>query len=144
MKIAKILIRLLLLTSIVGGGVYIAKQKTSLRDSEVAQGFEEKKEDFQGTVKGVSDSISKQAQQLTTRGQEVGEHVGTVLENYVQPADQSSSSDNQGSSSNQSSENSSSSNSNTQSSPKPIYEETIDYGRYLYCQQVIKDYEINH
>ncbi|MBU0578355.1 hypothetical protein KJ628_00040, partial [Patescibacteria group bacterium] len=67
MNLTKILIRLLLLASIVGGGIYFVKQKTAVKDSDFVQDFEEKKEELQGSVKGVTDSISSQTKQLTNR-----------------------------------------------------------------------------
>ena len=142
MNIARILIRVVLLSSLIGGGVYLAKQKQVVQDSEVVREIEEKKEKFQGSVKGITDNLSNQTQQLTTRGQEVGEHVSNILENYVKPTENNQNSDtsSQSNQSNESSQNSSS----TEEEDKPIYEETLDYGRYLYCQQVIKDYENQH
>ncbi|MBU2543030.1 hypothetical protein KJ707_00470 [Patescibacteria group bacterium] len=158
MNLTKILIRLLLIISVVGGGIYVAQQKNLLKEPAIINDFEEKKQELQGAVKGVSDNISQQAQKLTQRGQEVSKHVGNVLGTYIQPADNKSQSD---SSQNSSSTNQSTTNNSAVSDPqknssgennsvktnqetKPIYEETFDYGRYLYCQQVIKDYEKNH
>ena len=128
MNITRIIIKILLLTSIVGGGLYAVKRSNSINDLQLVKKLEEKKDQFQGSVKGITDSIFNQTQQLTTKGQEVGTHVNNVLENYIKPTEK-----------NQSSENYS-----ADEQKKPIYEETLDYGRYLYCQQVIKDYENQH
>lgn len=128
----KILIRILFLASVVWGGVFFAKQKQLTQNSEVMSDLEDKREQFQGTVKGIADNISNQTQELTDRGQEVSEHVSNILGSYIEPTEK-----------NQSSENSAE-DSNSNDQDKPIYEETLDYGRYLYCQQVIKDYQNQH
>ncbi len=138
MNITRIIIKILLLTSIVGGGLYAAKQNNSINDLQLVKKFEEKKEQFQGSVKGISDNVTNQTQQLTTRGQEVGTHVNNILGEYIKPTENNQSSENS------SQDNESSENNSTDDQDKPIYEETLDYGRYLYCQQVIKDYENQH
>lgn len=134
----RVLIRILFLASIVTGGVLFSKQKQIVQNSEVVNDLENKKEQFQGSVKGVTDGINKQAQELTKRGQEVSEHVSNILEAYIEPTEKTQDSE-IAAENNDSNENSSVSDQN-----KPIYEETLDYGRYLYCQQVIKDYEAQH
>ncbi len=120
----KILIRILFLASVVVGGILFSKQNQS---SGIANDLEEKKEQFQGSVKGISNTVGEQTQELTSRGQEVSEHVSNILEKYIKPTEETQS--NEDASDNQ---------------DKPIYEETLDYGRYLYCQQVIKDYDNQH
>ena len=142
MNLVKILIRILLITSVVGGGVFVAKQKGIIQESELVKNFEEKGEELQGSVQGITDNIGKQTQEFSKRGQEVGEHVNNVLDDYVQPNENDSNSGDNSSSTNQSTTDSSSSQENDEN--KPIYEETLEYGQYLYCQQVIKDYEENN
>lgn len=136
MNFARILIRLVLIVAAVGGGVYVVKNSDTLTNSQLTETIDEKQEELHGVVQGVSSSVGEQTQQLTERGQEVVQHAGNVLGTYVQPAEDSD--ENQSSTENQSSEN------KTSADSKPIYEETWDYGRYLYCQQVVKDYETNH
>ncbi|MBU1885581.1 hypothetical protein KKE34_03140, partial [Patescibacteria group bacterium] len=99
MNLTKILIRLLLLTSVVGGGIYVAKQKTAVKDSDFVQDFEEKKEELQGSVRGVTDGISSQTEQLTNRGQEISKHISNILGAYIQSEPNQSSSSQDGSSS---------------------------------------------
>lgn len=139
MNIVRILIRVLLLSSLIGSGVYLAKQKQGVQDSEIVNEIEEKKEQFQGSVKGITDGVANQTQQLTTRGQEVGTHVSNILGAYIQPT-----ADNQNNEDASQSNKSSEGNSSSDEESKPIYEETLDYGRYLYCQQVIQDYDNQH
>jgi topoisomerase IA-like protein len=67
------------------------------------------------------------------------------LGTYVQPSTLSEGvAQNQSTAQNQA-ENQTQTTSQTQStSPEdnaPIYEKTFEYGRYVYCQQVVKDYE---
>lgn len=51
---------------------------------------------------------------LTKRGKEVGEHVAKVLGESIQADD---------------------------SENVPIHERAFEYGRYIYCKEVVKDYE---
>lgn len=135
----KILIRILFLASVVVGGVLFSKQKQIVQNPETINDFEDKKEQFQGSIKGITDNISSQTQELTTRGQEVSDHMSNILGAYIKPTDSVTNNSND----DNSDENSSSSeNNSTNEIDKPIYEETLDYGRYLYCQQVIEDYEV--
>jgi len=120
----KILIRILFLASVVVGGILFSKQNQS---SGIANDLEEKKEQLQGSVKGITYTIGDQTQELTSRGQEVSEHVGNILEKYIKPTEETQSSEDA-----------------SDNQDKPIYEETLDYGRYLYCQQVIRDYDNQH
>jgi len=142
MNVARILIRVLLLSSLIGSGVYLAKQKQEVQDSEIVGGIEEKKEQLQGSVKGIADNVANQTQELTNRGQEVSTHVSNVLGSYVKPAEDGQDANQSGEDSSQSNKSNEDASSNDED--KPIYEETLDYGRYLYCQQVIKDYENQH
>ena len=130
---AKILIRILFLAGVVGGGFYMA------RDAEIVNKIEEKKEQFQGSVKGITNTVNDQTQELTNRGQEVGEHVSNVLGSYIEPTE-----DKQQNSQSSQEENQNNSSAESDEPNKPIYEETLDYGRYLYCQQVVKDYQQQH
>jgi hypothetical protein len=132
----RILIRILFLASVVGGGVFFAKQNEIAKNSEVVTDLEDKKEQFQGSVKGITDTVNEQTQELTTRGQEVSEHVSKILGSYVKPTDSNND--------NSAEDSGSTENSSSSEVDKPIYEETLDYGRYLYCQQVIKDYDNQH
>lgn len=175
MNLTRVLIRILLLGVVVGGGIYVTRQKMAVKDSQLVQDLEDKKQSYEGSVKGITDSLSQQTQDLAERGKQVSQHVSQILGTYVQPNDKASEqtqgndssqnsntqastdtqpNDNQSSQSNQdqnASQNNSESDQQTsdsqsnsdQSQPKPIYEETLEYGRYLYCQQVIKDYETN-
>jgi hypothetical protein len=61
-----------------------------------------------------SDGASNQIQILAERGQEVGGHVGNVLGSYVQVSD---------------------------AEEQPLHESAFEYGRYLYCQQVVNEFE---
>ncbi len=87
MNVVRIIIRVLLLSSLIGSGIFLAKQKQAVQDSEVISGIEEKKEQFQGSVKGIADSVSNQTQELTNRGQEVSTHVSNILGSYVKPVE---------------------------------------------------------
>ncbi|MBT3250052.1 MAG: hypothetical protein HN846_01240 [Candidatus Pacebacteria bacterium] len=140
----KILIRILFLASIVGGGIFFAKQKEIAKNSKVVTDIEDKREQIQGSVKGVTDTVSEQTQELTTRGQEVSEHISKILESYIKPTDSVTNDSDNNNSSESSSSNESNSSNDEGEVDKPIYEETLDYGRYLYCQQVIKDYDTQH
>ena len=142
MKITRILIKILLIASLISGGFYVAKKNGSIDDLELVKKLEEKKEQFQGSVKGITDNVSNQTQELTTRGQEVGTHVNNILGAYIKPAEDNHTNDQSSENSSQSNESSESNSTDNQN--KPIYEETLDYGRYLYCQQVIEDYEDQH
>ena len=110
--------------------------------SRIVGGIEEKKEQLQGSVKGIADNVANQTQELTNRGQEVSTHVSNVLGSYVKPAEDGQDANQSGEDSSQSNKSNEDASSNEED--KPIYEETLDYGRYLYCQQVIKDYENQH
>ncbi len=102
----KFLIRISFLVAVGVGAIFMSKQRPN--------------GDF---VKEIINNVSGQTQILTTRGKDISEHVNNILETYIKPATNSSSSSQKN---------------------KPIYEETLDYGRYLYCQQVVKDYEAQH
>lgn len=58
--------------------------------------------------------IKAQLSVLSERSQEVGGHVGTVLGEYVQVNEQED---------------------------QPLHQSALEYGRYIYCQEVVKDYE---
>lgn len=159
--------RIILLLTLVGSGTYIAQQngvlpkfqKSALQEKlKEINPISKKKTEIEKSTQEVTNSFSIQAQQLTNRSKEVGEQVSHVLGTYIQPADgknkESKDSDsntkNEDGKNNPSEQSSSKSTetSKTESSSnqvnKPIYEETFDYGRYLYCQQVVKDYETRH
>lgn len=144
-NMTKTLVRIIFLAAVVGGGILYTQQKEDLKNSEPVAEVEKKREQFQGSVKGLADNISDQTQELAARGQEVGEHVNNVLGAYIKPSQESSRPNNSSTSSSSSNENSdlksTAANTSSDNTPKPIYEETLEYGRYLYCQQVVKDYE---
>ncbi len=148
MKVTRILIRFLLLFSLIGGGVYLVRQQGYLENFKPLEKWKDTQEEVQGSIKGITDNISDQTNDLTSRGKEVGEHVNNVLSSYIEPTEEKNNQSQDSPSSNpeESSEENSSEDSNSKSvdDDKPIYEEALDYGKYLYCQQVIKDYEQQH
>lgn len=144
-NMTKILVRIIFLAAVVGGGIFYTQQNEGFKKSETVAEVERTREQFQGSVRGLADNISDQTQELAARGQEVGEHVNNVLGAYIKPSQESSQANNSSTLSSSSNENSNSeptaANASAENTPKPIYEETLEYGRYLYCQQVVKDYE---
>ena len=155
MKFKKKIAKLTLIILIVSGGFYLIKKNNLIKKSKVLNNLEGKKEEIEGTVKGITDNISNQTKELTKRGQKVSEHVNNILGTYIEPTNtdenqstnvksQSSESNNQSSSNSTSNDENKNTKNNGNQNDKPVYEKTFDYGRYLYCQQVIKDYEQNH
>lgn len=158
MRLSPLLLKILLIIGLIGGGSYIAQQNGWLpnnshnSESKLKTEIEQKKAEIEGSIQGVSESVSNQVETLTERGGEVQTHVEAVLGQYVKTNSSSSNSENETQASNQvdqetesDSENQTNSNSSNQSrSEAPIYEETLEYARYLYCQQVVKDYEVNN
>jgi hypothetical protein len=71
-------------------------------------------------------SVTQQTKLLSQRTQDVSTHVGNVLGSYTQNNEFIKVNDTKNSSS------------------EPIHEKALEYGRYVYCQQVVKDYEQDH
>lgn len=67
---------------------------------------------FSGDI--IPQNAEKNVQELTTRAQNAMNQAGVILGTAVQQSSESGS----------------------------IQEKAFDYGRYLYCQQVVKDYEL--
>jgi hypothetical protein len=115
----KLLPRLLVIGGLIAGGVYIAQQNGFALPSLGSR---------ENTAIKIPESISVQTQQLSERTKEVSTHVGAVLGKYVdsneivKPVEEKKEDDEANSS-------------------QPIHEKAFEYGRYQYCQQVIKDYE---
>lgn len=65
-------------------------------------------------VQNVSVDASSQLQTLSERAGEVGQHAQNVLGSSIQVNEEEK---------------------------KPIHESAIEYGRYIYCKQVVTDYE---
>lgn len=112
--------KLILLVLILGSGYYLLQQQGIISAPSLNQ---QSTLPISGEVKGSSDSLTAQAGTLSERAQEVGQHIGNVLGTYVQPA---SAPDNE---------------TNSSSTKPPLHEQAFEYTRYLYCQQVVKDYE---
>lgn len=72
-------------------------------------------------------NVTDQTKVLGERTAEVTSHVQNVLGAYVQ--------------NNASDEAGTGGTSNNISAEQPIHEAAFEYGRYMYCQQVVKDYE---
>lgn len=66
---------------------------------------------FQGGIQNAESEISD----LTKRTVEVSKHAGNVLGSSVQPA--------------------------SQEDVTPVHEKAFEYGKYIYCKQVVADYE---
>jgi len=64
-------------------------------------------------INQLSENAPEELKTITERGQVVGEHVQNVLGSSVKVSD----------------------------SAPPIHERALEYGRYLYCQEVVKEYE---
>jgi hypothetical protein len=111
----KLLPKLVLAGLIVGGGIY------AVRQYHISVPFIGQLQ--QGSVKELGNGVGTQTKLLSERTQQVSGHVQNVLGAFVQENTDDSSS---------SAENASS---------EPLHEKAFDYGRYLYCQQVVKDFE---
>lgn len=75
-------------------------------------------------VRGTTGSASNQLNVLAKRGQEVNNQTQQVLGQYVQSVQEEDT--------------------NQSTDKQPLHEQAFEYGRYLYCQQVVKDYEGKH
>lgn len=62
-----------------------------------------------------SQEAAQQTKVLTSRAKETSEHVQKVLGDNIEASEESE--------------------------EKPLHQKTIDYARYLYCKQVVKDWE---
>ncbi len=71
-------------------------------------------------------TVTQQTKLLSSRTQEVSSHVGNVLGSYTQNNELVKVDDTKNSSS------------------EPIHEKALEYGRYVYCQQAVRDYEQDH
>ncbi len=93
----------------------VPKLKTTLLAPAVEklENLDSKKitEDFQNTVQNTESEIHTLSQKTT----EVGKHAGNVLGSSVTAA--------------------------TQEDATPIHEKAFEYGKYIYCKQVVDDYE---
>lgn len=148
------LFKLILLVGVIGTGFHLLKTKRLAQNKP--NPVTEKKQEWFGSVKGITDNISQQTKDIQKKAQKVGGHVNNVLGAYIKPATNKTNSPSEAESSinsrsstqstpvNNSKTTDSNKADSSSSSPKPIYEETFEYGRYLYCQQVVKDYENRH
>lgn len=155
MKKLSFFLKLILLTAVLAGGFYFVRAQNSIKGTN--NHLEEKRGEIAGSVRGVTDTIGQQTQDLSQRAQEINKHISRVLGSYIQPATEESSEKNNQTNSdkeesgdeNQNNEsendadnqNNEENNENNDPAQTPIYEKTLEYGRYLYCKQVVKDYE---
>lgn len=136
-----ILFKLLLLAGVIGGSVYAAQRFDLIEKIPGQKAVNDTTQQIGGKVQGatgsVTDSVSTQTQQLGQRAGEVNQHVQQVLGTYIQPAPENSED------SDQNNQQSDSQTNQQQSDPEkqPIYERAFEYSRYMYCQQVVKDWE---
>lgn len=92
---------------------------TSLKNTPLAPAVEkientdvtELTQQFQSTVENAESEVTT----LTERTTEVGKHTGNVLGSSIQPA--------------------------SEEQQTPIHEKAFEYGKYIYCKQVVEDYE---
>ena len=120
----KLLPRLLLIGTIATGGVYVAKQQHV--SMPFAEKLHEPTKNVQGAFQDITKNVGEQTQQLSERTKDVSEHVQNVLgETSIVE------------------ENKPETNA-PQSSEQPIHKKAIEYGQYMYCQQVVKDYEASN
>ncbi len=66
----------------------------------------------------ISQDALNQSQQLKSQALETSQHVQNVLGEHVEASENS-----------------------TEQKNKPIHEKTLEYARYLYCKQVVEDWE---
>jgi len=110
MKIIKKLLLFSLVIIVFEVGLYGAKIKGYLKNTPIDQLTTEE-------LKFFSEDAKKQAQILTDRAKETGDHIQQVLGESIQINEKDG---------------------------KPVHQKTLEYGRYLYCQQVVKEWEANH
>ena len=141
MKKILFVLKVSVLAATIWGGAYLLNPNNSDQQTPTNQ-VEEKKEQLQGSVQGVTETVTKQTQDLKTRAQEVNRHVSQILGAYIKPTNEASTeTNNETTSESSNQENSTAQKEADESKPEPIYEKTLEYGRYLYCKQVVKDYE---
>lgn len=148
MNLRRLLTRLVMFGLLIGSGFYLIKNLPVAQDLALVQEAARQTDQLQGSVKGVSDSVVEQTGQLAEKSKAMGEHISQVLGAYIQPTnnetEHNADEGDEQSSRSKEDQNQSSQASQNSAAQKPIYEETFEYGRYLYCQQVIKDYETQH
>lgn len=110
---SKLLIRIILAGGLLAGGAYLVINK------KISLPFAQ-----QSTVTEVTQNIGSQTKVLGERSKEVAGHIQNVLGTAIQKneTDSSKSGD---------------------FSLSSVPEKTLEYSQYLYCQQVVKDYENN-
>lgn len=116
----------ILVVALIAVSLYTAMNRGMLSGSQFAALNQSKEENLDPLVH----NISGQAQVLGARTQEVGSHVQKVLGSYVQSRHSGDSGSSSSDRPNQS-----------KASEPALHEKAFEYGRYLYCQQVVKDYE---
>lgn len=141
MKIIKKLLFVVLIVVVLGTGFYWANNQgylkntplanislpSSLQNVAILKNSSSSLNSFieQEKIQEIAKDATNQTQILTEKVGEVGGHAQKVLGNSIQSANDK---DNDGS---EASENGN----------KPLHERTLEYGKYLYCKQVVAEYE---
>lgn len=133
MKIVKKLLFVVLTIVVVGTGLFWAHSQGYLKNTPLAnvslpkniQGFNNLKNSTnsigsainQEKIQEIAKDASSQTQVLGEKIGEVSNHAQKVLGESIQSAE------------------------NDSSSEKPLHEKTMEYAQYIYCKQVVSEYE---
>lgn len=111
-KIFSIILVLLILT---GGSIFLLDRTGKVSATELMNKLTQIIPVKQDRWQPLADDAQVQVENLSSRAQDVAEHSQKVLGDSIQV--------------------------NNQESDKNLGEKAIDYGRYLYCKQVVTDFE---
>lgn len=110
-----LLLIILLACGVVGITYATTKQPPTLQSiTATVTGITSKISETSPKVQGTTQDASSQIQTLTQRASEVGQHAQKVLGTSIQV---------------------------NEAEKKPIHQSALEYGRYIYCKQVVTDYE---
>lgn len=113
MKVVKVALLAVLLLVLAGTGVTVASNRGLVKTPDWVAKIPRQVPSLPRPK--LPPEAEKQVTILSDRTQAVGSHVGAVLGSYIQASEEK----------------------------EPIHQRTFEYARYVYCQQVIKDYQEN-